>query len=164
VTRLILLPTLESPFEKLKAFSLLLNVFQSVAERAPVVVEFAIAIPNTPERLLYVRAQRTEREVRLIEFVTFPIFTGAMYEFGIFAHNVPFGVVYPVGIYAFTGIGVFCVPGVVGAEFSMISSLFHFGILGFDIKIHDPSLICMLHATLFCVLLKIIGLPVIGSI
>ncbi len=59
-----LLPTLESPFEKLRAFSLLLNVFQSVAERAPVVVEFAIAIPNTPERLLYVRGQRTERDVR----------------------------------------------------------------------------------------------------
>ena len=31
---------------------LLLNVFQSVGVRAPVVVEFAIAIPNTPERLL----------------------------------------------------------------------------------------------------------------
>ena len=71
--RLILLPTRVSPLLKVRRSEncpeillyiippvderevrliLLLKVFQSVGVRAPVVVEFAIAIPNTPEILL----------------------------------------------------------------------------------------------------------------
>lgn len=42
---------------------LLLNIFQSVAERAPVVVVFAVRRENTPVRLLYERGQRAERAV-----------------------------------------------------------------------------------------------------
>ena len=45
---------------------LLLNVFQSIAERAPVVEVFAMVIPNTPEPELYVRGQFAERAVREI--------------------------------------------------------------------------------------------------
>ena len=50
--------------------SLLLNVFQSVAERAPVVVEFAVRIPNTPVRLLYVSGHTAERAVSPILVAT----------------------------------------------------------------------------------------------
>mgnify|MGYP006338156791 CR=1 FL=1 len=53
--------------------TLLLNIFQSVAESAPVVVEFAILIPNTPVRLLYVRGPSTEREVSDILVATTPL-------------------------------------------------------------------------------------------
>ena len=52
--------------------SLLLNVFQSVAERAPVVVELAMLMPNTPETLLYVSGQSAESEVRVILVATVP--------------------------------------------------------------------------------------------
>ena len=51
-------------------FILLLNVFQSVAERAPVVVEFAVRIPNTPVRLLYVSGHTAERAVSPILVAT----------------------------------------------------------------------------------------------
>ena len=50
--------------------SLLLNIFQSVAERAPVVVEFAVRIPNTPVRLLYVSGHTAERAVSPILVAT----------------------------------------------------------------------------------------------
>jgi hypothetical protein len=62
--------------------TLLLNVFQSVAESAPVVVEFAILIPNTPVRLLYVRGPSTEREVSDILVATTPesVFTEPLSE------------------------------------------------------------------------------------
>jgi hypothetical protein len=53
--------------------TLLLNIFQSVAESAPVVVEFAILIPNTPVRLLYVRGPSAEREVSDILVATTPL-------------------------------------------------------------------------------------------
>lgn len=46
--------------------TLLLNVVQSIPVIAPVVVEFAIFIPNTPVKLLYVRgpfAESDEREI-----------------------------------------------------------------------------------------------------
>ena len=49
---------------------LLLNVFQSVDERAPVVVEFAVRIPNTPVRLLYVSGHTAERAVSPILVAT----------------------------------------------------------------------------------------------
>jgi hypothetical protein len=45
---------------------LLLNVIQSVPVSAPVVVELAVLIPNTPVVLLYVSGPSAEREVRLI--------------------------------------------------------------------------------------------------
>ena len=47
-----------------------MNVFQSVAERAPVVVEFAVRIPNTPVRLLYVSGHTAERAVSPILVAT----------------------------------------------------------------------------------------------
>jgi len=47
-----------------------LKVFQSVAERAPVVVELAVRRENTPVRLLYVRGQRAERAVSPIFVAT----------------------------------------------------------------------------------------------
>ena len=50
--------------------NLLLNVFQSVDERAPVVVELAVRIPNTPVRLLYVSGHTAERAVSPILVAT----------------------------------------------------------------------------------------------
>ena len=47
-----------------------MKVFQSVDERAPVVVEFAVRIPNTPVRLLYVRGHTAERAVSPILVAT----------------------------------------------------------------------------------------------
>jgi hypothetical protein len=47
-----------------------LNVFQSVDERAPVVVELAVRIPNTPVRLLYVSGHTAERAVSPILVAT----------------------------------------------------------------------------------------------
>jgi hypothetical protein len=49
---------------------LLLKVFQSVEERAPVVVEFAVRIPNTPVRLLYVSGHTAESAVSPILVAT----------------------------------------------------------------------------------------------
>ena len=47
-----------------------MNVFQSVDERAPVVVELAVRIPNTPVRLLYVSGHTAERAVSPILVAT----------------------------------------------------------------------------------------------
>ena len=47
-----------------------MKVFQSVAERAPVVVELAVRRENTPVRLLYVRGQRAESAVSPIFVAT----------------------------------------------------------------------------------------------
>jgi hypothetical protein len=52
--------------------TLLLKVIQSATERAPVVVEFAIAMPNTPVRLLYVSGQFAESDVSPILLATVP--------------------------------------------------------------------------------------------
>jgi hypothetical protein len=61
------LPAIESPFADPDTTpTLLLNVVQSVPVSAPVVVEFAFQIENTPVVLLYERGQRAEREVRPI--------------------------------------------------------------------------------------------------
>ena len=49
---------------------MLLNILQSVAERAPVVVELAVRIPNTPVRLLYVSGHTAERAVSPILVAT----------------------------------------------------------------------------------------------
>ncbi len=68
--RPIVFPILVSPVLKVRRFSLLLNIFQSVAERAPVVVELAVRRENTPERLLYERGQRAERAVSPILVAT----------------------------------------------------------------------------------------------
>ena len=60
--------------------TLLLNVFQSIELNAPVVVELAILIPNTPERLLYVRGPSTEREVSDIFVATSPLRVETVHE------------------------------------------------------------------------------------
>jgi hypothetical protein len=60
------------PVPKVRTDSLELKVFQSIAESAPVVVEFARSIPNTPVALLYVRGPRAERAVSPILFATVP--------------------------------------------------------------------------------------------
>jgi hypothetical protein len=55
-----------------RAPCLLLNVFQSVPVSAPVVVEFAFQIENTPVVLLYERGQSAESEVSPIFVATTP--------------------------------------------------------------------------------------------
>ncbi len=72
VVRAILLPTRVIPVPKVRTDSLELKVFQSVAESAPVVVEFARSIPNTPVVLLYVSGPRAESAVSQILFATVP--------------------------------------------------------------------------------------------
>jgi hypothetical protein len=67
-----LFPIRVTPVPKVSIFSLLLKVFQSVAESAPVVVVFAILIPNTPVVLLYVSGPRAESAVSPILFATVP--------------------------------------------------------------------------------------------
>ena len=47
-----------------------MNILQSVAERAPVVVELAVRIPNTPVRLLYVSGHTAESAVSPILVAT----------------------------------------------------------------------------------------------
>lgn len=58
------LPIRESQLLNVRIFSLLLKVFQSVAVSTPVVVIFALTIPNTPVRLLYVSGPVTQRADR----------------------------------------------------------------------------------------------------
>jgi len=65
------LHAIESPFATpVIRLTLLLKVVQSIQVIAPVVVEFAIFIPNTPVRLLYVTGPFAERDVREILVAT----------------------------------------------------------------------------------------------
>jgi hypothetical protein len=68
----ILFPIRVTPVPKVRTDSLELKVFQSVAERAPVVVVFAMLIPNTPVVLLYVSGPRAESAVNQILLATVP--------------------------------------------------------------------------------------------
>ncbi len=66
-------PTRESPLLKLRTFSFPLKRFQSLIDNAPVVVLFAILIPNIPLLLLYVRGPFAESDVSQIFVATTPL-------------------------------------------------------------------------------------------